>query len=83
MNERALPVEGCLDDGSDWLGMLQYNTGCYYALMGNKRLALENLESGFRLSSRMVEFAKDDSDLVSLRDDADFQALQERFSSTG
>jgi tetratricopeptide (TPR) repeat protein len=80
LNERATALSEHLDDSPDWQGMFLYNTGCFYALMGEKQLALEHLEKGFRLSSRMVEFSKEDTDLVSLREDPDFLALRERFS---
>jgi tetratricopeptide (TPR) repeat protein len=75
LNDQSAALAERLDDSPDWQGMFLYNTGCFYALMGEKQLALENLEKGFRLSPRMLEYSREDPDLVSLREDADFLAL--------
>jgi tetratricopeptide (TPR) repeat protein len=80
LNDRATDLSERLDDSPDWQGLFLYNTGCFYALMGEKQLALDKLERGFRLSSRLVEFSKQDTDLVSLQVDADFLALLDRVS---
>jgi len=81
LDERMYSIVSPLDDTPDWQGMFLYNTGCFYALLGNKPLALENLEKSYKLSPRMLEVSKQDTDLVSLQRDPDFLALLGRFSA--
>ncbi|HZQ43386.1 MAG TPA: hypothetical protein VFA99_09045 [Acidobacteriaceae bacterium] len=53
-----------------------YNKACYEALLGTDRAeVLLNLEEAFRLDPTLRKTAPDDSDLDSLREDADFIAL--------
>ena len=81
LDRRAYEIAERLDDSPDWRGLFPYNTACLYALIGDKPLALQNLESSFKKSPRLVVLSKQDTDLVSLHGDADFLALVEQFSA--
>jgi tetratricopeptide (TPR) repeat protein len=78
LNEQTIQLGLRVDDKPDWQGLFLYNTGCYLALMGEKRQALESLEKGMRLNPQLIEYSKQDSDLVSLHGDADFLSLLDR-----
>jgi tetratricopeptide (TPR) repeat protein len=55
-----------------------YNKACYQALLGQTGLkddVLENLRAAFRLNPDLRQIAKDEEDLVSLKQDADFVRL--------
>jgi tetratricopeptide (TPR) repeat protein len=52
-----------------------YNLACFYATIGQPDKALPLLPEALRLRPDLVEWSKQDSDLDSLRDRADFQAL--------
>lgn len=69
-----------LDPSDRWLAMVHYNQGCYHALLGEKDQALKALEQGFRLSSQFVEFARQDTDLVSLHNDPDYLEMEKRMA---
>jgi tetratricopeptide (TPR) repeat protein len=78
LNSRAEDLAMRLDDSPDWQGLYQYNNGCYYALLGNKSVALNYLEKGFKLAPQYIEFSREDPDLVSLHSDPDYLTLLER-----
>ncbi|RPH74245.1 ClbS/DfsB family four-helix bundle protein [bacterium] len=67
-----------LDASDRWVGMVDYNQGCYHALFGEKEMALRELEKSFRLSPQFIEFSLQDTDLVSLHEDPDFLALRKQ-----
>jgi mannose-6-phosphate isomerase-like protein (cupin superfamily) len=52
-----------------------YNLACCEALVGHTEDAIGHLTVAFERRPVLREFAKDDTDLDSLRDEADFQAL--------
>jgi tetratricopeptide (TPR) repeat protein len=52
-----------------------YNLACFYALSGQPKKALELLPEALRLSPALVEWSKQDTDLVSLREEPAFKAL--------
>ena len=52
-----------------------YNVACVFALLGKADEAISGLESAMKLGHWFREWAKNDSDLDSLRSDARFQAL--------
>jgi hypothetical protein len=49
--------------------MLRYQLACYNALAGDRERALEHLRIAYDRDPRMREWAADDEDLVSVRDD--------------
>lgn len=51
------------------------NKACYQALLGMKSDMLENLKSAFRLNPGLRQIAREDDDLTSFRQDADFVNL--------
>jgi len=64
-----------LDDSPRSRGTVLYNRACLYALSGNKTQAFEYLERGITHRPDLKQWAKEDSDLVSLRDEPKFTSL--------
>lgn len=64
-----------LDDSQDWRAQQIYNQACYYALAGDKPEALVKLREAFNLSNAMTGWAKQDTDLITLWEEAEFQNL--------
>jgi AraC-like ligand binding domain len=56
-------------------GSLHYNIACLEARRGHRDQALESLRTAVELRSETAEWATDDEDFESLRDDPEFQAL--------
>ena len=54
-----------------------YNTGCYFAVQGEREEAFDCLEKAVRLGFGLRGWIEKDADLVSLRGDPRFQALLE------
>jgi tetratricopeptide (TPR) repeat protein len=77
LQERIAQDMGKLDDSDPWQGTIIYNLACFYALNGQTELAMEKLRRAFELNSWLVDWSKEDSDLDSLRNLPDFQALYE------
>jgi len=55
--------------------MMQYNTGCFYAVQGEAQEALACLNKAIRLGYGHREWVENDPDWDSLRNDPQFQAL--------
>ena len=64
-----------LDESKDWQGVVQYNLACHYALIGETDRAVEKLAQAFELHPTLVQASKQDSDLVSIRDEPSYRAL--------
>ena len=64
-----------LDELPVWQGRAVYNLACYYALTGEKEIAIEKLGEAFPLSPDMIEWSMSDTDLDSIRDEPGYQAL--------
>lgn len=63
-------------DGSDQSrGGVLYNQGCFWALAGQSDRAVAMIREALTLRPDLVEWSKQDSDLVTLRDRPDFQAI--------
>jgi tetratricopeptide (TPR) repeat protein len=63
-------------DDSPWsFGTVYYDRACFYTLTGEREQALEFLAKSFSLHPDLIKWARDDDDLVSLREDPGFQAL--------
>lgn len=77
LQEEVAENMGALDAADDWQGTTVYNLACFYALNHLAEPALERLGQAFELSPELVEWSKEDSDLDSLRDLPDYQALYE------
>jgi hypothetical protein len=52
-----------------------YNLACFFALIGEKEKALNNLKTAFIARPDLIEWSKNDNDLDALREDSDFKAL--------
>ncbi|MFN2211923.1 MAG: TPR end-of-group domain-containing protein [Anaerolineales bacterium] len=72
---------GSLDESATWRGQSIYNLACYYALIGENERAVDRLGQAFALSADMVEWSREDSDLISLWDDPGYLALIERWKA--
>lgn len=67
---RTAEARDLLLRGPEVLGMdptYHYNIGCYEAVLGNRESAKRSLERSFALDSTYRDFAKQDSDLESIR----------------
>ena len=64
-----------LDESPSWQSIAVYNLACFYALNGQEEQAIAALAEALRLRPDLVEWSKQDTDLVSLRDHAAYQAL--------
>jgi hypothetical protein len=62
-------------EDKNWQGIVIYNLACQHALAGQKTKAIEELKKGLRLNPSLIEWSKEDTDLDSLRDDPDYQAI--------
>jgi hypothetical protein len=56
-------------------GLLFYNVACCESLTGQTTEALEHLRKAIELSEEFRDYAKNDSDLDAIRDEASFQEL--------
>jgi hypothetical protein len=52
-----------------------YNPACCYALTGQLEQALTELRRALALNPALTAYARENADLVSLRDTAEYQAL--------
>lgn len=63
---------------ADWpehYATARYNLACFCALSGQQEKALHELREALQLRPDLIEWSKQDPDLVSLHDDPAFQAL--------
>jgi hypothetical protein len=63
-------------------GLLFYNLACLESLNGDRAAALDHLRKSFELSGAFRDYAKEDSDLDSLREDPAFQELLQPAEAT-
>jgi len=75
LQEQAATLQRELDESKDWQGVVQYNLACHYALIGETDRAIEKLAQAFELNPTLVQASKQDSDLVSIRDEPRYRAL--------
>jgi len=64
-----------LRDFPTWEANAIYNLACFFAQYGIKEKAIINLKSAFNIRPDLIEWAKSDNDLDTLRNDLDFKAL--------
>ncbi|MHA1944029.1 MAG: TPR end-of-group domain-containing protein [Candidatus Thorarchaeota archaeon] len=57
------------------VGSALYNLGCYTCLAGKHDEAIEYLDKAFKLDSSIRDWAREDSDLISLKSDERFTKL--------
>ncbi len=73
--ERLAETMVALDDSPRSRGAAAYNLACFYALAGQSEKAIELLGTALPLSPSLVEWSKEDTDLVSLHDLPAYKAL--------
>jgi len=78
LQERIVQDMGPLDDSDGWQGTITYNLACFYALSDQPDPAVEKLRRAFELNPWLIDWSKEDSDLDSLRELTEFQALYEK-----
>jgi tetratricopeptide (TPR) repeat protein len=61
----------------EWLGVATYNLACGYALSGRHDRAIDELKKAFEYNPKLKEWSKEDSDLVSIREQDSYKALVE------
>jgi hypothetical protein len=75
IQEQAADQQKRLSNADDWRGTVLYNLGCHYAVTGQKEAALDYIRAGFVIYPVLRNWAPDDPDLESLRNDPAFVAL--------
>ena len=75
MQEKAAAMQLELSDTDQWRGTVLYNLGCYYAVTGQKDLAMKQVAQGLALYNYLKEWAPQDGDLAMLHDEPEFKAL--------
>ena len=64
-----------IDDTPFSLGTVYYDRSCFYAMAGDSASALEYLHKSLGLRPDLAAWARQDTDLVSLHEDARFNEL--------
>jgi len=62
-----------LDESPERQGTIRYNNACSFALLGEKELALRELDQALALNPALKEWSQQDSDLESIREEAGFR----------
>jgi len=75
LQEEALGLLGGLDEGAGWQGTVRYNLACHYALSGRKEAALARLGEALALNPGLRDWARQDTDLDSLRQEPGYLQL--------
>ena len=66
---------GIAPEDAQWKGTVVYNRACQHALSGQKAIAIRELQDALRLAPSLTEWAKEDTDLAALREEAEYQAI--------
>jgi len=75
LQEKAAKLLSELDESQSWQGAVRYNLACHYALAGETETAIEELREALELNPELTEWSKEDSDLASIREEPDYEAL--------
>lgn len=68
-----------LDDSQNWRGQQTYNRACYYALAGETQKAIAVLREAFMLAPNMTTWAKQDTDLITIWEEPEFEELVKEY----
>jgi tetratricopeptide (TPR) repeat protein len=66
-----------LDDDPEWRGITLYNLACFYATTSRPQQAIHHLTRALSLSPGLVEWARQDSDLMTLHGEPEYEGLYE------
>jgi len=80
LNEQSAQRLLELDASPAWQGTTLYNLACTYALAGQKTKAISFLSQALHFEPGLIEWSRQDSDLLSLHDEAEYQAIYEQQS---
>ncbi len=75
INEEGVAAVLAFDDSPAFRGVTLYNLACFYSLHGEPNRAVELLRQSLALRADLVEFSKQDTDLIPLHDLPEYQAL--------
>lgn len=75
LQEALQPWMAAIDPDPAWQGLTVYNLACYYAQAGRKEPALKRLTEAIQLHPKAAEWARTDTDLVSLVKEPEFHEL--------
>jgi len=64
-----------VNDSKVWQAGAHYNLACIYAITGAIKKSIEELEEALKLNPELKEWASQDSDLDSIREETEFQTL--------
>ena len=64
-----------MDDNPHWQGTQVYNDACHKARTKRKKQAIKKLSQALKMRPDLTSWAQEDTDLESLHDDPEFQAL--------
>jgi hypothetical protein len=64
-----------LDRDPAWQGLVQYDLACVNALAGQKSRGIAALKKALRLVPELTDWARQDTDLINLREETEFRAL--------
>jgi tetratricopeptide (TPR) repeat protein len=67
-----------MDDDAEWRGIIYYNLACYYATTDQPQRAIHHLSRALILSPGLVEWARQDNDLMSLQGEPEYEGLYEQ-----
>lgn len=66
-----------LDDSENWRSVVLYNLACHYAITQQPDTAIPKLREAFALNAGLADYSKQDTDLKSLWELADYRTLVE------
>jgi len=75
--EQAADSTRELSDNSDWLGDVEYNLSCCYALSGQHKRAISKLREALKLNPGLTKWSQEDSDLDSIRKYNSYKSIYE------
>jgi len=73
--EQAAELTRELADNPNWLGRVEYNLACGYALSGQHKRAISKLKEALKLNPGLTKWSKEDSDLDSIRKYHSYKSL--------
>jgi len=75
LEETATSALLTVSDSDEWRALVTYNRACMDAISGKKEIAINRLGEALRLNPGLMEWSREDPDLVSLHGDPGYEAL--------